>query len=45
VVMMATLSLSTAMGLSGMLLLVQAAVLCAAAAFVLTRPDGPSARE
>lgn len=42
VVMVATLSLSAAMGLSGMFLLVQAAVLCAAAAFVLTRPDGPS---
>ena len=42
-VMAATLSLSAAMGVVGRLLLVQAAVLCAAAAFVLTRPDGPSA--
>ncbi len=42
---MALLALGAAMGLSGMLLLVQAAVLCAAAAFVLTRPDGPSAKE
>lgn len=42
-VMVATLLLSAAMGLSGMYLLVQGAVLCAAAAFVLTRPDGPSA--
>jgi hypothetical protein len=35
--------LSAAMGVAGQLLLVQAVVLCAAAAFVLTRPDGPSA--
>jgi uncharacterized protein len=42
-VMAATLSLSAAMGVAGQLLLVQAVVLCAAAAFVLTRPDGPSA--
>jgi uncharacterized membrane protein YbaN (DUF454 family) len=42
-VMVTTLLLSAAMGLSGMYLLVQGAVLCAAAAFVLTRPDGPSA--
>ena len=41
-VMGATLSFSVAMGLSGMVLLVQAVVLCASAAFVLTRPDGPS---
>ena len=44
-VMVATLFLSAAMGLSGMHLLVQGAVLCAAAAFVLTRPDGPPAGE
>lgn len=44
-VMAATVMLSAAMGLSGMILLVQAAVLCASAAFVLTRPDGPSAGE
>ena len=44
-VMAATVMLSAAMGLSGMVLLVQAAVLCASAAFVLTRPDGPSAGE
>jgi uncharacterized protein len=43
-VMGATLSLSAAMGVSGALFLVQAAVLCTAAAFVLTRPDGPSAK-
>jgi uncharacterized membrane protein YbaN (DUF454 family) len=45
VAMMATLSLSAAIGLSGIFLLVQAAMLCAAGAFVLTRPDGPSAKE
>lgn len=42
-VMGATLSLSAAMGVAGWLLLVQAAVLCTAAAFVLTRPNVPSA--
>lgn len=42
-VMGATLALSLAMGVAGRLLLVQAVVLCTAAAFVLSRPDGPSA--
>lgn len=41
-VMAATLIFSAIIGLSGTILLVQAAVMCGAAAFVLTRPDGPS---
>jgi uncharacterized membrane protein YbaN (DUF454 family) len=45
VVMGATLSLSAAMGVASTLLLVQTAVLCSAAAFVLTRPDAPSAEK
>lgn len=44
-VMVATLSLSAAMGVAIGLLLVQAAVLCTAAAFILTRPDGPPAEK
>jgi len=40
-VMGATLLLSVAMNLSGMVLLVQAVVMCASAVFILTRPDGP----
>jgi uncharacterized membrane protein YbaN (DUF454 family) len=45
VVMGATLSLSAAMGVGGTVLLVQAGVLCMSAAFVLTRPDGPSSKQ
>ncbi len=40
-VMAATLLLSVAAGVSGRILLIQAVVLCGAATFVLTRPDGP----
>ena len=42
---MAVLSLSAAIGVGGTILLVQAAVLCISAAFVLTRPDGPSSKK
>lgn len=41
-VMVATFLISVMIGLSGTILLIQAVVLCGAATFVLTRPDGPS---
>lgn len=44
-VMGATPFISVTMGLSGTVLLVQAVVLCASAAFILTRPDRPSEDE
>jgi uncharacterized membrane protein YbaN (DUF454 family) len=40
-VMLATLALSVATGVRGEIVVVQALVLCAVAAFVLTRPDIP----
>jgi uncharacterized protein len=45
VVMIATLGLSIAMGLSTSLLLVQAIVMSGAATFILTRPDRPQPRD
>ena len=45
VVMAATLALSAALGLSTMVLLVQAIAMCGSAAFILTRPDGPRSHE
>lgn len=40
-VMAATFLVSAIAGVSGTVLLIQAVVLCGAAAFILTRPDGP----
>jgi len=45
VVMVATLMLSAALGLSTTVLLVQAIAMSGAAAFILTRPDRPHARD
>lgn len=41
-VMVAAFLMSLLVGLSSTILLIQAVVLCGAATFVLTRPDGPS---
>jgi len=41
--MIATLALSVVTGVRGEIVVVQALVLCAVAAFVLTRPDAPDA--
>ena len=42
-VMVMTLALSVVAGVGGTVIVIQAVVLCAAATFILTRPDGPTA--